>query len=176
MSMSSTVFGSIWEFPISLFPPRFCPRHVLSLSACRCFGWLISSKKFIFTLTDECTPLPPSLLRESSHLFPEVYSSRTSTTSSGTGSHSSHSSSSSSFMQGLHGSVSGSVSSASLPALARHLRNLLRPSTPFHFNTLYDPFEESTDFVRGYPFRWGERGREREVEGGDGLVSFWTDG
>lgn len=25
-------------------------------------------------------------------------------------------------------------------------------STPFFFNTLYDPYCEGTDFVRGYPF------------------------
>ncbi|CAG9464186.1 unnamed protein product [Pedinophyceae sp. YPF-701] len=33
-----------------------------------------------------------------------------------------------------------------------HLRNLTTRSTPFYFNTLYDPFADSTDFVRGYPF------------------------
>lgn len=37
-------------------------------------------------------------------------------------------------------------------ALAQHIRNLLTPSTPFFFNTLYDPYAEGTDFVRGYPF------------------------
>lgn len=37
-------------------------------------------------------------------------------------------------------------------ALAQHIENLLAPSTPFFFNTLYDPFREGVDFVRGYPF------------------------
>jgi reversibly glycosylated polypeptide/UDP-arabinopyranose mutase len=37
-------------------------------------------------------------------------------------------------------------------ALAQHIQNLLTPSTPFFFNTLYDPFREGVDFVRGYPF------------------------
>jgi Reversibly glycosylated polypeptide len=37
-------------------------------------------------------------------------------------------------------------------ALAQHLDNLLKPSTPYFFNTLYDPFAEGADFVRGYPF------------------------
>ena len=30
------------------------------------------------------------------------------------------------------------------------------PSTPRFFNTLYDPFAEGADFVRGYPFSWRE--------------------
>ncbi|KAG6745897.1 hypothetical protein POTOM_050407 [Populus tomentosa] len=37
-------------------------------------------------------------------------------------------------------------------ALQQHIKNLLAPSTPFSFNTLYDPYREGTDFVRGYPF------------------------
>ncbi|KAK7831493.1 udp-arabinopyranose mutase 1 [Quercus suber] len=37
-------------------------------------------------------------------------------------------------------------------ALAQHIQNLLTPSTPFFFNTLYDPYREGADFVRGYPF------------------------
>ncbi len=36
--------------------------------------------------------------------------------------------------------------------LEQHIKNLLTPSTPFFFNTLYDPYREGTDFVRGYPF------------------------
>lgn len=43
-------------------------------------------------------------------------------------------------------------------ALEHHIKNLLTPSTPHFFNTLYDPYREGTDFVRGYPFslRGGE--------------------
>ena len=37
-------------------------------------------------------------------------------------------------------------------ALAQHIQNVLTPSTPFFFNTLYDPYREGADFVRGYPF------------------------
>ena len=37
-------------------------------------------------------------------------------------------------------------------ALQQHIKNLLSPSTPFFFNTLYDPYREGADFVRGYPF------------------------
>ena len=41
---------------------------------------------------------------------------------------------------------------AGINALQQHIQNLLTPSTPFFFNTLYDPFAEGADFVRGYPF------------------------
>ena len=37
-------------------------------------------------------------------------------------------------------------------ALEHHLINLKIPSTPFFFNTLYDPYRKGSDFVRGYPF------------------------
>eukprot|EP01024_Parvocaulis_polyphysoides_P073528 TRINITY_DN9469_c0_g1_i1.p1 TRINITY_DN9469_c0_g1~~TRINITY_DN9469_c0_g1_i1.p1 ORF type:complete len:384 (-),score=42.18 TRINITY_DN9469_c0_g1_i1:254-1405(-) len=37
-------------------------------------------------------------------------------------------------------------------AIAQHMINLGCPSTPYYFNTLYDPFRSGTDFVRGYPF------------------------
>ncbi|CAI5976079.1 unnamed protein product [Closterium sp. NIES-65] len=37
-------------------------------------------------------------------------------------------------------------------ALQQHIKNLLSPSTPYFFNTLYDPYREGADFVRGYPF------------------------
>ena len=33
--------------------------------------------------------------------------------------------------------------------LALHLRNLRSPSTPYFFNTLYDPYVDGSDFVRG---------------------------
>lgn len=36
--------------------------------------------------------------------------------------------------------------------VVEHVNNLKTPSTPFFFNTLYDPFREGADFVRGYPF------------------------
>ena len=37
-------------------------------------------------------------------------------------------------------------------ALSIHIRNLMTNSTPFFFNTLYDPYREGSDFVRGYPY------------------------
>ena len=37
-------------------------------------------------------------------------------------------------------------------ALSAHLLNLRRNATPFFFNTLFEPYEEGSDFVRGYPF------------------------
>ncbi|KAI7755834.1 LOW QUALITY PROTEIN: hypothetical protein M8C21_024091, partial [Ambrosia artemisiifolia] len=36
--------------------------------------------------------------------------------------------------------------------VAQHLNNLKTPATPFFFNTLYDPYQKGTNFVRGYPF------------------------
>lgn len=36
--------------------------------------------------------------------------------------------------------------------MAEHLRNLLTPSTPYFFNTMYDPFAPDADFVACYPF------------------------
>ncbi len=45
---------------------------------------------------------------------------------------------------------------AEVNALKQHIQNLLTPSTPFFFNTLYDPFAEGADFVRGYPFSMRE--------------------
>jgi len=37
-------------------------------------------------------------------------------------------------------------------ALEGHLQNLVSPSTPHFFNTLYDPYASGADFVRGYPY------------------------
>ncbi|PQP91668.1 hypothetical protein Pyn_09741 [Prunus yedoensis var. nudiflora] len=37
-------------------------------------------------------------------------------------------------------------------ALEQHIKNLLNPSTPLFFNTLYDPYREDADLFRGYPF------------------------
>ncbi|KAL0441989.1 UNVERIFIED_CONTAM: UDP-arabinopyranose mutase 1 [Sesamum radiatum] len=72
-------------------------------SACRCFGYMVSKKKYIFTIDDDCF-------------------------------------------------VAKDPSGKEINALEQHIKNLLSPSTPFFFNTLYDPYCEGTDFVRGYPF------------------------
>ena len=37
-------------------------------------------------------------------------------------------------------------------AIAGHLANLRSPSTPYFFNTVYDPYREGAGFVRGYPY------------------------
>jgi reversibly glycosylated polypeptide / UDP-arabinopyranose mutase len=37
-------------------------------------------------------------------------------------------------------------------ALKKHVLNLQRNSTPYFFNTLYDPYHPGADFVRGYPY------------------------
>ncbi|KAL5791525.1 hypothetical protein ACOSP7_000119 [Xanthoceras sorbifolium] len=72
-------------------------------SACRCFGFLVSKKKYIFTIDDDCF-------------------------------------------------VAKDPSGKEINALAQHIENLLSPSTPYFFNTLYDPYRVGADFVRGYPF------------------------
>ncbi|XWS23071.1 hypothetical protein CRYUN_Cryun29cG0090200 [Craigia yunnanensis] len=71
-------------------------------SACRCFGYLVSKKKCIFTIDDDCF-------------------------------------------------VAKDPSGKDINALEQHMKNLLTPSTPHFFNTLYDPYREGADFVRGAP-------------------------
>ncbi|CAN1318216.1 UDP-arabinopyranose mutase 1 [Linum perenne] len=48
--------------------------------------------------------------------------------------------------------VAKNPSGEEINALGQHIQNLLTPSTPNFFNTLYDPYREGADFVRGYPF------------------------
>ncbi|RDX84673.1 Alpha-1,4-glucan-protein synthase [UDP-forming] 2 [Mucuna pruriens] len=72
-------------------------------SACRCFGYMVSKKKYIYTIDDDCF-------------------------------------------------VANDPSGKPINALEQHIRSLLCPSTPYFFNTLYDPFREGADYVRGYPF------------------------
>jgi reversibly glycosylated polypeptide/UDP-arabinopyranose mutase len=42
--------------------------------------------------------------------------------------------------------------SPGIDPVREHLRNLKRNSTPYFFNTLYDPYRGGSDFVRGYPY------------------------
>ncbi|XP_049390087.1 LOW QUALITY PROTEIN: probable UDP-arabinopyranose mutase 2 [Solanum stenotomum] len=76
-------------------------------SACRCFGYMVSKKKYIYTIDDDCF-------------------------------------------------VAKDPSGKDINALEQHIKNLLCPSTPHFFNTLYDPYREGADFVRGYPFSMRE--------------------
>ncbi|CAF1441313.1 unnamed protein product [Adineta steineri] len=69
----------------------------------RNFGFLVSRKKFIYTIDDDCLPAKDT---------------------------------------------KGQL----INALSTHIRNLVTNSTPFFFNTLYDPYREGSDFVRGYPY------------------------
>ncbi|XP_057819862.2 probable UDP-arabinopyranose mutase 5 [Cryptomeria japonica] len=71
--------------------------------SCRAFGYLMSKKKYIFSLDDDCIPAKD----------PNGYL---------------------------------------INPLEQHIVNLMNPSTPFFFNTLYDPYRDGSDFVRGYPF------------------------
>lgn len=76
-------------------------------SACRCFGYAVSRKKYIYTIDDDCF-------------------------------------------------VAKTPNGEDINALEQHIKNLLTPSTPFFFNTLYDPYTPGSDFVRGYPFSMRE--------------------
>ena len=76
-------------------------------SACRCFGYMVSKKKYIYTIDDDCF-------------------------------------------------VANKPTGERINALEQHIKNLLTPSTPDFFNTLYDPYAEGADFVRGYPFSMRE--------------------
>ncbi|GLT60473.1 hypothetical protein SLA2020_332370 [Shorea laevis] len=71
--------------------------------SCRYFGYLVSQKKYIISMDDDCVPA-----RDNKGFL--------------------------------------------VDAIAQHIYNLSTPATPFFFNTLYDPFREGADFVRGYPF------------------------
>ena len=69
----------------------------------RNFGFLVSSKPFIWSVDDDCFP--------ASH-------------------------------------PNGNL----VDAISEHAINLLTPSTPYFFNTVYDPYKPCVDFVRGYPY------------------------
>ncbi|KAL8051884.1 hypothetical protein ABFX02_06G177500 [Erythranthe guttata] len=71
--------------------------------SCRHFGYLMSRKKYIITVDDDCTPA-----RDTNNKITD--------------------------------------------AVSQHIINLTTPATPFFFNTLYDPYVDGSDFVRGYPF------------------------
>ncbi|GAV77626.1 RGP domain-containing protein [Cephalotus follicularis] len=71
--------------------------------SCRYFGYLVSRKKYIISIDDDCVPA-----RDDKGIL--------------------------------------------VDAAAEHISNLATPATPYFFNTLYDPYREGADFVRGYPF------------------------
>ncbi|CAI0559574.1 unnamed protein product [Linum tenue] len=76
---------------------------VFSGYSCKYFGFLVSRKKYVVSIDDDCTPAKDS---------------------------------------------DGFL----VDPVAQHVRNLATPATPFFFNTLYDPYRNGADFVRGYPF------------------------
>lgn len=69
----------------------------------RNFGFLVSRKKFVWSVDDDCFP-------------------------------------------------ANGVDGEPVDALMEHALNLLTPSTPYFFNTVYDPYQQCVDFVRGYPY------------------------
>ena len=59
-------------------------------------------------------------------------------------------------LRGLFARSAKKPSGEDINALEQHIKNLLCPSTPDFFNTLYDPYAPGADFVRGYPFSMRE--------------------
>ncbi|OAY84161.1 Alpha-1,4-glucan-protein synthase (UDP-forming) [Ananas comosus] len=80
-------------------------------SACRSFGYMVSKKKYIYTIDDDCF-------------------------------------------------VAKDPSGMEINALEQHIKNLLSPSTPFFFNTLYDPYRDLQPLGLG-------------CEDGDGVSYIW---
>ncbi|XP_054820777.1 UDP-arabinopyranose mutase 3-like [Prosopis cineraria] len=157
-------------------------------SACRCFGYMVSKKKYVYTIDDDC------FVSQLSSFFPILQLRlRSFSSASHSGMGRQFSLARISDLRGFFPPVSPSLSgilnftsqlsmllflvqiditvrseyvpnsSVSHPrsslssgkdinALEQHIKNLLTPSTPFFFNTLYDPYREGADFVRGYPF------------------------
>ena len=73
-------------------------------AACRCFGFLVSKKKYVYSMDDDCFVATDPLSGERINI------------------------------------------------MKQHLRNLLTPSTPYFFNTMYDPYADDADFVACYPY------------------------
>lgn len=69
----------------------------------RYFGYLVSNKKYVISIDDDCSPAKTK---------------------------------------------NGDL----VDIVTEHVNNLKTPATPFFFNTLYDPYQKGSDFVRGYPF------------------------
>ena len=69
----------------------------------RNFGFLVSKKRYVLSLDDDCFPAVDSYGRK-------------------------------------------------VNIAAEHALNLLTPSTPYFFNTVYDAYRPCVDFVRGYPY------------------------
>lgn len=69
----------------------------------RYFGYLMSNKKYVISIDDDCSPAKTK---------------------------------------------NGDL----VDIVTQHINNLKTPATPFFFNTLYDPYQKGSDFVRGYPF------------------------
>lgn len=130
-------------------------------SACRCFGFLVSKKRYVFTIDDDCfvakNPSNEVCEQQARCQGREVDGVRQGNANT------------SYVCCNSKDSITETQPYLSLPAasprppkraaalqdvnaLEQHLQNLLTPATPYFFNTLYDPYREGADFVRGYPF------------------------
>ncbi|KAK6148059.1 hypothetical protein DH2020_018971 [Rehmannia glutinosa] len=129
-------------------------------SACRCFGFLVSKKKYIFTIDDDCflesefglgSVICMSVnCRDEFSLFAGRGGAGVSFGDLGVNGPREYA------KKKFFVYVAKDPSGKEINALAQHIQNLLTPSTPFFFNTLYDPYRDGADFVRGYPFSMRE--------------------
>ncbi|KAF9684013.1 hypothetical protein SADUNF_Sadunf04G0073600 [Salix dunnii] len=120
-------------------------------SACRCFGYMVSKKKYIFTIDDDCfTDLICCVIWVCLILDLFVFSVLINLQV--------NSVNVACFFckacqwDSFNKIVAKDPSGKAINALEQHIKNILSPSTPFFFNTLYDPYRDGADFVRGYPF------------------------
>ncbi|KAK6133627.1 hypothetical protein DH2020_032537 [Rehmannia glutinosa] len=104
-------------------------------SACRCFGYMVSKKKYIYTIDDDCF-LDIMKIGETKSGFLGCGKLDLGVFEVDLG----------------FKLVAKDPSGKDINALEQHITNLLCPSTPLFFNTLYDPYRDGADFVRGYPF------------------------
>ena len=98
----------------------------------RNFGFLVSEKRFVYTIDDDCLPVTkssPISMTKPNAMPPDAVGA----------------------VGAVGASASGSASGSgdAVDAIAEHLHNLLSPATPYFFNTVYDPYRDGADL--GFP-------------------------
>ncbi|RWW13409.1 hypothetical protein GW17_00022879 [Ensete ventricosum] len=111
-------------------------------SACRCFGYMISKKKYIYTIDDDCFVSDACssflLYRICLFFWGFGHSSRRFSYIKQNSNCMDHE-----LVRTVDSKVAKDPSGKEINALQKHIKNLLTPSTPNFFNTLYDPYREA---------------------------------
>ena len=122
-------------------------------SACRCFGYAVSKKRFVYTIDDDCfvakDPNGEPVSHHSCSLHHRFCWRRACWRAASIGD--GCAACEGSYFLSTHivlSSERANARAAQIDALKQHITNLTTPSTPFFFNTLYDPYAE----VRRMPF------------------------